>query len=200
MPLHFEPNNVVFGRSLPIAEFPALLAEHLRRFPNSVQLEQEAYALRSARFPINNIPRFVTAVCEWGGYPGIAGRVHRHNTPEQLKAALLGAIAYLDREVPDCGAALNVLNQLHSLGTPSFSSKHLRFLRPDICPVFDAILRDMLPYSFDAAGYNEFAVDCIELATHLRRIGLPNPRGRSDGAWFAADIEGALFAYANEWL
>ena len=200
MTLHFVTNSVVFGRSIRIADFRDLRAEHIQRFPKTLDFEGRADGIRANGFPLETIREFITDVCEWGNYPGIAARVLLHNTLDQLQMTLRLAAEYLSRETPECGAALNAMNQRHGLGSPSFASKHLRFIRPDLCPVFDAILRDALPYSFDAAGYNDFALDCSRLAAELQHARVQNPCGRPDNKWFAADVEAALFVRFNEWL
>jgi Holliday junction resolvase RusA-like endonuclease len=110
------------------------------------------------------------------------------------------ALEHLAANPSRVGRALGEVNKLHILGTPSFASKHLRFLRPDVCPVFDSVLREALPYSFDADGYDRFATDCTQLSDILRARGIENPRERQHGQWFAADVEAALFAHVNVWL
>lgn len=77
----------------------------------------------------------------------------------------------------------------------SFASKHLRFLRPDICPAFDSVLRQALPYRFDANGYSDFAQDSASLAHVLATNQIPNPY-RANGVWFVADVEAAIFTLA----
>jgi hypothetical protein len=154
--------------------------------------------IRNAQFPEKDVSAFVSAVCGWGGYAGIGGRILKRNTTSSLRDALSNAIVHLNATPPNFERALTTINQLHSLGTPSFASKHLRFLRPDICPVFDAVLRDALPYSFDPEGYALFALDCLSLSDNLQNGQIKNPRNRPNGAWFAADVEGALFVHVNE--
>jgi hypothetical protein len=92
--------------------------------------------------------------------------------------------------------ALTHVDKLRFLDV-SFASKHLRFLRPDICPVFDSILHDALPYKFDAGGYSDFAKDCESLARVLAANQIRNPRQRPGGAWFVADVEGAVYMLAT---
>lgn len=138
------------------------------------------------------------AVCEWGGYAGVGGRVLRHNTIPHIREAFSEALSRLRSSEPDCKTALSVMNRVHGLGTPSFASKHLRFLRPTVCPVYDAILKVALPYSFDAKGYGEFAFDCAKLAKALSEAGIDNPTPKND--WYVADVEAALFAHVNEWV
>jgi hypothetical protein len=48
--------------------------------------------------------------------------------------------------LPPRRAALAAVNQLCCLGRPSFASKHLRFLRPEHCPVLDSVLATTLGY------------------------------------------------------
>jgi len=87
------------------------------------------------------------------------------------------------------------MNVLNGLGSPSFASKHLRFLRPEVAPVFDSVLHKALPYSPDPTGYAEFGRDCTLLAEALTARGIPNAFQRKDARWFAADVEAALYAH-----
>jgi hypothetical protein len=68
-------------------------------------------------------------------------------------------------------------------------------LRPEVAPVFDSLLREALPYSFDPEGYALFGRDCGILAEALTARGVPNAFQRDDGEWFVADVEAALYAY-----
>jgi hypothetical protein len=101
--------------------------------------------LRQADFPERDLEPFITAACNWGGYAGIGRRILNRNSLPALRDGLREANELLDKQTPDVEGALTRLNRLHSLGSPSFASKHLRFLRPDICPVLDSVLRDALP-------------------------------------------------------
>jgi hypothetical protein len=80
-------------------------------------------------------------------------------------------------------------------GFSFFSSKHLRFLRPDICPVFDSIISDNSGYLFDEFGYELFAENCLEIGDHLEELKIKNPRKRPDDKWYTADVEVAIWKY-----
>jgi len=80
----------------------------------------------------------------------------------------------------------------------SFASKHLRLLRPDLCPVLDNILSEKLGYPLNTRGYRRFAKDCRRAARVLERHGVSNPLGRDGGAWFAADVEMAFYVHVKE--
>jgi hypothetical protein len=70
-----------------------------------------------------------------GGYPGISGRVLRHNTPADIRNALLNAGAYLLAAEPDLVKAMAAVNGVKGLGSPSFASKHLtKVLAPATVP------------------------------------------------------------------
>jgi hypothetical protein len=142
---------------------------------------------------------FITAVCNWGGYAGIGRRILNRNSLTALRDGIREADGLLDKSTPDVEGALTRLNRLHSLGSPSFASKHLRFLRPNICPVLDSVLRDALPYSFDPEGYATFAEHCRSIGEILKQQRANNQWGRHDGAWYAADVEAALYIYFNGW-
>jgi hypothetical protein len=199
MTIYAVEENVVLGVSLPLAHFSAFAEEHKRRFPNTESVESQGALLVQADFPESAIAPFITAVCNWGGYAGIGKRILIRNTPAALRDGLHEANALLKGPTPDLEGALTRLNRLHSLGSPSFASKHLRFLRPDICPVLDSILRDALPYSFDADGYAAFAADCISIAAMLKRQHAVSPWNGRNGSWFAADVEAALYVHFNGW-
>jgi len=123
---------------------------------------------------------------------------HKNGWSNSFEKFALGA-AMPHQSPPLLGRALEELNGLDGLGTPSFASKHLRFLRPLTCPVLDAILRDCLPYRFNPTGYAEFARDCTEVADALNARGVANPHPERPTRWFVADVEAALFAHARDW-
>lgn len=191
--------DIVLGVALPLARFPALATEHARRFETTGAVESLGERLRWADFPEADLESFITAVCAWGGYAGIGRRILNGNSLAAIRDGLREANRFLDAPRLDVGSALARLNSLHSLGTPSFASKHLRFLRPDMCPVMDSVLRDALPYSFDRDGYAAFARDCVSLADMLKRQGAINPWRRADGVWFTADVEAALYVHFSGW-
>jgi hypothetical protein len=189
--------QVYFGLVLPFPDFPALVDAHIKAFPRTPAIEASGQQLCEAGFPEAALRSFVKEVCSWGNYPGIAGRVLKRNSLPEIRTVLGNAVAELDGDTPRYGAALHWVNTLNGLGGPSFASKHLRFLRPQHCPVFDSLLREGLPYSFDSEGYAQFAADCKVLADALRHAGVRNPRNRPDGVWFAADVEAALYAHVT---
>jgi hypothetical protein len=84
------------------------------------------------------------------------------------------------------------------IGAPSFASKHLRFLRPDVCPILDSVIAGNLTYASTSAGYAQYAADCLEIARVLENNGVPNPVLRSD-RWRAADVDMALYAALQGW-
>jgi hypothetical protein len=200
MAIHAVGHSVILGVTLPIDNFADLASEHRRRFPQTVDVEFLGEQLRIAKFPAASIYEFVRAVCNWGGYAGIGGRIIKNNSLPAIRGALEDADQLLSATAPDLVGALRRMNSLHELGCPSFASKHLRFLRPDLCPVFDSVLRDALPYSFDPEGYGDFAADCREIARILEATGISNPWGRLKPAWFVADVESALFVHFNDWV
>ena len=197
VPALIRNEQVFFGLVLPFADFPALVDAHLKAFPRTPAIEASGQHLCEAGFPEGPLESFVKDVCSWGNYAGIAGRVLKRNSLPDIRAVLIRAVAELDGDTPRYGAALHRVNTLNGLGEPSFASKHLRFLRPQHCPVFDSLLREGLPYSFDPEGYAQFAADCRELAHALKQAGVNNPRNRPQGVWFAADVEAAVYAHVT---
>jgi hypothetical protein len=189
--------SVFFGSRLtiPLSAFPQLLRDHLIEYPSTPMIEQLGRKLGEANFPREETCQFVREVCNWGGYPGIAGRILKNNKIDQICAAFRGALS--DLNTGSVFKALCRVNAISGLGTPSFASKHLRFLRPDVCAVFDSILRDSLAIPFDPSGYHQFCADCAFLANALATNHISCPASRDGRAWFPADAEGALYIFAR---
>jgi len=196
--MNFDNDSVFFGIQVPFARFTALAEAHARANPDTPSIEVRGKKLIADNFPEPEIEPFVRAVCRWGGYEGIAGRVLRRNRRAQICVALREAASRIAETTPNVRAALESVNRLKDLGTPSFASKHLRFLFPEHCPVFDSLLQEALPYSFDPEGYGCFARDCSALATELSRRKVANPWSRRNGLWFAADAEAVLYAHVTK--
>jgi hypothetical protein len=195
MPLTICQGRAYFGIELPLTDFEKWGRAHLVKFPNTPAVENRGRSFVEQGFPREGVQKFVRDVCDWGGYPGIAGRVLKHNTPALICVALRQAAERLEARESDLAAALAEVNKLKGLGTPSFASKHLRFMRPALCPVFDSVLRETLPYPFNARGYAMFAQDCKSLAGALTAEKVRNARERP---WFVADVEAALYAYVTD--
>jgi hypothetical protein len=108
-------------------------------------------------------------------------------------------MAALASRKPDYKFALREIRRLRFLGL-SFASKHLRLLRPDVCPVLDSVLSEHLGYPLNVAGYKRFSDDCLRLSGWLHECKVHNPILREDGRWFAADVEMALSVHVKEQL
>jgi hypothetical protein len=195
MTLRLDQDRASFGIEVPLDTFEHLARAHLHRFPTTRAIEEQARRFIEDGFPQADVRRFVEAVCGWGNYAGIAGRVLKRNSLEAIGDALHHSLEHLDARPVDLAAALRCTNVLNGLGSPSFASKHLRFLRPEVAPVFDSLLQQALPYSSDPKGYVDFGRDCTRLADALTARGVPNAFHREDERWFVADVEASLYAY-----
>jgi len=191
MPVTIISGSAYFGLRVPMSSFPGYLQGFLEKYPSTPEIETLGVNLAVQNFPLQATKNFVTKVCEWGGYPGIGGRLLKRNSLSDICQAFRDAASILSttKSVAD---ALGRVNKLQGLGSPSFASKHLRFLRPDLCGVLDSILFEVLPYSFDTAGYSDFCGDLTSVAHNLTANAISNPT-RKGGAWFVADIEAALY-------
>ena len=190
--------SVFFGIDIPLADFESLALRHSQLVAGTLRVESEGRRLVDADFPENGCAQYVRSVCAWGGYPGVGTRVIRGNPPQAISEVLRAAHAALQSGHPDLASALRTVNGLKGLSTPSFASKHLRFLAPRLCPVFDDYLHTVLPYSFGPRGYSEFAADCAVLASELTRRGAANPWSGRGGEWYVADVEAAIYQWARE--
>lgn len=173
------------------------LAERHPQIEKTVSLEIEARRLLTTDFSRQELSNFIRNVCAWGGYPGTAARVLEQNAWPEIQHQFGSAIAALSLDPPDLQGALRAVRRVRHLGL-SFASKHLRLLRPDVCPVLDSTLSEKLGYPLDGRGYQRFSDDCQTVAALLQQHGVHNPLGRDGGKWFAADVEMALFVYVKE--
>lgn len=188
-----------FCAVFPLEDFGRLAERHLQEVSRTAELEANGTALLEGGFPNTLLSEFVKGVCRWGGYTGIAARVLRDNTLSDIREALQSACNALTVGRFHHAAALSKVNGLKHLGGVSFASKHLRFLRPDLCPVMDSVIREALPYAHNPLGYAEFARDCMALAHELGKRQVPNPWKRDGCRWYPADVEAALYAHAKGW-
>ncbi|MBS1249612.1 MAG: hypothetical protein MAG431_01192 [Chloroflexi bacterium] len=186
---------IVAGSPVQPGAFTGLVERH-PQVEKTMSLEVEARQLLT-NFSRQQLSDFIRSVCAWGGYPGTAARVLGQNAWPDIQRQFDSAIAALSLDPPDVQSALRAVRRVRHLGV-SFSSKHLRLLRPDVCPVLDSTLSEMLGYPLNSRGYQRFSDDCQKVAALLQRLGVRNPLGRDGGKWFAADVEMALFVYVKE--
>ena len=195
MALTLREGRARFGIEVGLDQFDRLGRAHLNAYPRTPTVEAQGRLFVEQGFREADAKAFVRAVCDWGGYSGISGRVLSRNSSTLICSSLKRAVERLDAKPADFATALHEVNAIKGLGTPSFASKHLRFMRPQLCPVFDSLLQEALPYSFDARGYAAFAQDCKSLADALAQANVPNPRERE---WLVADVEAALYAHVTD--
>jgi len=196
--LELRKDSAYIGIAIPLADFESLALRHLQKDPDTGAVEMEGRRLAENGFAPEATEAFVRSVCRWGGYPGVGGRVLKSNALDFISSTLREALALVRAANPDLVRALSTVNNIVGLRTPSFASKHLRFLEPRWCPVFDSYLRECLPYSFDPSGYAAFAADCATLARELGRRGAANPWPGRAGEWYAADVEASIYKWARE--
>jgi hypothetical protein len=190
MPINLSPNGVL-GVSLPLCRFPHYYARHLAAFTGTLQLQRNGAALIAGGFPPQLLKQFIVGVCKWGNYPGIGGRVLKRNTTASICSQFANAAAAFATAAP-ASAALSALISLKGFGV-SFASKHLRFLRPDICPILDDQLSRHCGYLKTPSDYQQFANDCLSIAARLNSAG-PSFSLPTGAPWGAADVEMSLFA------
>jgi hypothetical protein len=171
-------------------DFPDRIQRHRIEFPDVEILERIAADLTTAGFPESRTLRFVRQVCRWGGYYGIAERVRRDNE-SGVSQSFVCAWENLTRG--DIVGALAEINRLKGLGRPSFASKFLRFLAPQSAPILDRIISNQTGFQLTTVGYGQLIQACHAAATQLTDVGVLNPV-RSNGQWYIADIEAALYA------
>ena len=136
---------------------------------------------------------FIRHVHEWGGKV--------RNTDKVIKSArrhhFVNAMVALDSPVPQIKNALKIMTKIKGLGI-SFGSKHLRMLRPDICPILDKRVREKFNYQEDLTGYKLLYIDVSHAAQALQMAKIYNPMKRSEGRWYAGDVDMAIFAFIKK--
>jgi hypothetical protein len=188
------------GGSLAYTAMPAMVTAHLQHVPSTQVLEIAGSKLRAEGFDSASSLRFVKAVCTWGGYPGIGGRVEAKNTDQHVADCLRAACELLDSPTPNHRLALIQVNKISELGQPSFASKQLRLLRPDECGVLDSIIASKVGYALTAADYQRYCDDLAEAAAKASTKAVVNPMKRDAAAtWYPADIDMAIFAALRGW-
>jgi hypothetical protein len=184
-----KPEYKIANQIPPLINFPDLIQIHLNKVANTLSLEIKATALIEDDFPDSQLRDFIRCVCIWGGYPGIAGRILKQNEMPDLQAQFRQA-----QNATTPTEALVVINGIKQLGSPSFASKHLRFLQPQVYPVLDRIIAQRLVYDLNPKEYGRFAADCTQIAAQLQAEDIVNPINRPQRVWYAADVEMAIFA------
>jgi hypothetical protein len=201
MPAQIATNGIILeNTTVPFADFTRLIEKHLCCCLDTPEIELKGAELISADFAEQQLESFIRSVCRWGGYAGIGGRVLKNNSLAEISGGFRSAVAKLESGAPDISGALQEINLIWGLGTPSFASKHLRFLRPDLCPVLDSIISKRLDYSFDKHGYQAFSSDCAKIVALLQENQIENPRHRDGYQWYVGDIDMAIYAYLNNWI
>lgn len=197
--LRFKAKDIIMVGETRLSPelFPELLRRHPRDLEATLQLEEQAQPVRSGRFNRQQLRDFIRAVCLWGGYPKTAERVLRSNPFPEVRRHFQRASRALAQSEPNLRWALRELGELRGLGVP-FASKHMRFLQPQHCPVLDHVLSQELDYRLNGRGYQIFAEDCQRIADILQGQRLVNPLRREKRAWFAADVEMALYVWVKE--
>jgi hypothetical protein len=195
--LQIKDHFIIINDSpLPPGAFTELVKRH-PQIKKTLALEVEAKRLLTAGSSCQHLSDFIRAVCAWGGYPGTAARVLEQNAWSDIQRQFDSAIAALSLDPPDVQEAVRAVARVRHLGL-SFASKHLRLLRPDVCPVLDSTLSETLGYPLNSRGYQRFSEDCRQAAALLQRLGVHNPLGRAGEKWYPADVEMALFVYVKE--
>ncbi len=173
-----------------LSDFSILTELHLNTIPGTRELEVKAQNLVTARLPGTMLQEFIESVHRWSGSFRNYYKVIENARPTHF----INALKALNASPPLIERALSSLLEIYGLGI-SYGSKHLRFLRPDLCPILDNIVWDKFKYSWDTRGYRLLQVDIMNIAKSLEENGIKNPMSRQNGQWYAADVDMAVFAF-----
>jgi hypothetical protein len=192
MPIQLNENSISFWPQLSIEQF----AECLERWnevngENALNADNAMASMVTNDFAYDYVYSFVKSVCKFGGYAGIATRVINNNDPETLVRKIKSA--YESAIVGNAEISLSHINELHSLRTVSFASKHLRFFAPENCVVLDSVIAGRCGYPLNSVGYLKFLSACHKLKSHLNESAIRCPSNL--GVWRVCDVEAAIFWY-----
>lgn len=185
--LHCNGRASIVRLSFELDDLPSYLKMGLDADPATLDVECVGRRLIADQFSEELSADFVKAVCKWGNYPGIAGKIIKHNSLSKIAGALRSATKYTTNN--DLKSAIESIIQLHGLAV-SFGSKHLKFLDPTRHVVLDSIISERLGYLRTPEGYVEFATDCARIRDALHDASIL----REDNQPFRiADVEMAIF-------
>lgn len=178
--------------TVPLRAFTTLLASHGSAYDGTEHCERLGAAYVRNGFKVAETKAFVQAVCRWGNYAGVGGRVIAENATADIKKALKDGHARLLNGNPK--EAIECVTSLYGLGV-SFGSKHLRFLAPRRAVVLDSIISESLGYKRTPEGYAEFVRDCAKIRRLLNAAAIPTSRAHR--RWRISDVEMAIFKSVN---
>ena len=189
-------NKIAIGLDeLSNDDFVHYVHRHLGNVRYTKKVEHYGKELIESNFDPDELKRFILAVCDWGGGAryGLGDKVIAGNRSEGLQEIFAEVVGFLENQPPQLDLAVEEISKVNGLSI-SFGSKHLRFLRPDICSVLDSVVSDNLGYNLNIFGYESYSLDCSKLAKYLEDAEVENPMERN-GQWFAADIDMGVFAF-----
>lgn len=194
-----HPEHGSMGKTATLTEFIPKVLELRHKYLNSPrELAKPKHALeiedeiqkKAAGGSLDKID--IETIVYWGRGFRLLGQV-RKNSNEYIRNCTADAINALDKKKPT--EALDHINRIHGL-RDAFGSKVLAFLRPQICPVWDAVVKDCLSEAASPPrDYREFITLCEYIRSKLKADGPANPRGTGED-WYLRDIEMAIFRFA----
>ncbi|HZS64247.1 MAG TPA: hypothetical protein VFA53_07105 [Xanthobacteraceae bacterium] len=192
-----QPIRFGWATVINLSEFPGLLTLFQQNVPSrsnkptTADIERHGAQLIECKFRKTDLQSFIRAVCSWGGYPGVAGRVINNNRIEDVKATFRKA--HQQAQNGNVVEALKALQGIKNLGGVSFASKHLKFLAPKAAVVLDSVISERLAYPKNPDGYKEFLADCHTILQHIVAAQLKYT-GWAPSGWRVSDVEMAIFA------
>lgn len=181
--------NKLLNITKNLSDFSSLVELHLKTVPGTRELETKGQELIAAGLTESLLRDFIDAVHSWSG-----SFRNYYKVIEDAKVAYFqNALQALSVTLPMVERALSSLLEIDGLGI-SYGSKHLRFLRPEFCPILDNVVWEEFKYSWNPIGYRMLQSDVMRAAKHLEENNIANPMNRSNGCWFAGDVDMAIFA------
>ena len=196
-----EPHIIRFGTDeINLTEMPRLVAAHFERCADTPDAEKAAAAFVASP-TVEGAVEVVHRTCYWGGSngPRILPMILRNNPGARIQSSFERAADTLQRGhgVAELGRALAIVNELSYLGQPSFASKMLRMLNPEVSGVLDSLVHGATAYTLDRRGYSLYSAKLQDIAAALDALGIENSRGFPN--WRAADVDAGIFARIRGW-
>ena len=181
--------NKLLNITKNLSDFSSLVELHFKTVPGTRELETKGQELIAAGLTETLLRDFIDAVHSWGG----SFRNYKKGIENAKVAHFQNALQALSVTPPMVERALSSLLEIYGLGI-SYGSKHLRFLRPEFCPILDNVVWEEFKYSWNPKGYRMLQSDVMDAAKRLEENNIANPMLRSNGRWFAGDVDMAIFA------
>lgn len=141
---------------------------------------------------------YLIAVCNYGGEMHRSSDILRANPIDRITNTFREMLTMMNNPIADIREAMRLINQLHYLEWPTYSSMCLRFMHPSIFPAFDKrYISTRIGYTYSRNGYSQYQAHLLSITQMLDNQAEKNPLRNSLANWYVADVDLALRNFAR---